>query len=135
MSKEISLVDPRHPQHPDNANAGESKKKRGKRSADNSSTTYDGKFFPKNIEDYIRANNAHLQVLLKNQAKMMAMINDIHVYILNRSAELAADDEAGRKQYTAAKEALTKQIEKVGLKMSKADVHQIYLQILMEKYK
>lgn len=89
---------------------------------------------PKNLEEYIMANNAHLQVLLEAMAKTMADITEIKGAIESWvSNELYADP---KRAYTYREQmrAETKILGEVQHQALKLQVHMKYLELAIAKY-
>lgn len=91
---------------------------------------------PNNMEEFVRANNAHLQVILKNQATILTHLFNLNdlvqvLYVRDKYPGLPETQEAECK----VRNNITETMINTTLSMIKLDVQQIYLQLSLEKFK
>jgi hypothetical protein len=90
---------------------------------------------PSSMEDYIRANNAHLQVILKNQAEITTMLTGIAAYVVSTvGMSVYPDDEKARERHTTKCRELDELMRAATHSAYKLDVHKHYLEVLLEKH-
>lgn len=91
---------------------------------------------PNNMEEFIRANNATLQVILKQQGTILTQLSNIHsmmqvLFVRN----IFPDQPETQASEIKRRNALTESMVSITDRMLRVDVHQIYLQLSLEKFK